>query len=56
MHTVIETQTREGGVVVQVAPLVGFCHREAHCEDEESGGRTLWGNNECTQNKGMLNG
>lgn len=42
--------------MVQVAPLVGFCYREAHCEDEEGGGRTVLGNNECTQNKLLKTG
>lgn len=41
-------------MLVQVAALVGFCYREAQCEDEEGGGRTALGQNECTQNKGLL--
>lgn len=49
--TVMQTQT--GGVGgAQVAPVVGFCYREAHCDEEEGGGRTPRGNNECTHKKG----
>lgn len=54
MHTVMETPTGGWGWGVQVAPSVGFRYREAHCEDEEGGGRTAMGKNESRQNKGLL--